>query len=179
MIFASLKKRIAAFLLDYIIISAYIILLVVVGVGLGSGPLKSMFRLLFANPNISELSAFIILVFPVILYFTFFEHSSWQATWGKRKMGLIVTDAKGGRISFIRSFVRSCLKFIPWELTHACIWRIPNWPLSPLTPPPIIIAGLILVWVIVAAYLLSIFYTKKHQALYDGIAGTYVVIGGK
>ena len=173
--FANLRLRFAAFLLDYLVIAAYIIILIVVSVLLGSGPLRQAFQGLFANPNSSELSAFLLLVLPVILYFALFESSSWQATWGKRKLGLRVTDTHGERLSVARSLVRSLIKFLPWELTHACLWRIPGWPLNPQTPSPIITAGLILVWVIAGAYVISLLVSKKHQTLYDMIAGSYVV----
>ena len=176
MTFANVRQRIGAFLLDYLIIVAYIVLLVIISVGLGFGPLRSVFSAMFADPNRSEISAFLLLVFPVILYFTLLECSSWQATWGKRKMGLCVIDTHGARLSFPRSLVRSLLKFAPWELTHACLWRIPGWPLAPTTPSPIVTAGLVLVWILVAAYLVSILVSKKHQALYDGNAGTYVIV---
>ena len=91
-------------------------------------------------------------------------------------MGLCVIDTHGARLSFPRSLVRSLLKFVPWELTHACLWHIPGWPLAPTTPSPIITAGLVLVWVLVAAYLVSMLVSKKHQALYDWIAGIYVIV---
>jgi uncharacterized RDD family membrane protein YckC len=176
MTFANVWPRIGAFLLDYLIISAYLVLLVIIGVGLGFGPLRSMFRAMFADPNSSEISAFLLLVLPVILYFALFECSSWQATLGKRKIGLRVVNTRGTRLSFPRSFARSLLKFVPWELTHACLWRIPGWPLAPATPSPIITAGLVLVWVLIGTYLLSLLVSKKHQALYDWIAGTYVIV---
>ncbi len=176
MTFASLWQRIEAFLLDYLIIAAYLVLLVIISVGLGLGPLRGAFRAMFADPNISEVSAFLLLVLPVILYFALFECSSWQATWGKRKMGLGVIDTHGVRLSFPRSFMRSLLKFVPWELTHACLWRIPGWPLAPTMPSPIITAGLALVWILVGAYLVSLLVSKKHQALYDWIAGTCVIV---
>ena len=176
MTYANVQQRIGAFLLDYFIIAAYLVLLVIISVGLGFGPLRRVFRAMFANPNSSEFSAFLLLVLPVILYFALFECSSWQATWGKRRMGLRVTDTHGARLSFPRSLLRSLLKFLPWELTHACLWRIPGWPLAPNTPSPIITAGLVLVWVLVAVYLASMIMSKKHQALYDWIAGTSVIV---
>ncbi|HET9918702.1 MAG TPA: RDD family protein [Ktedonobacteraceae bacterium] len=174
--YANIWQRIGAFLLDYLVIAAYIALLVIIGVGLGFGPLRGVFQAMFADPNISELSAFLLLVLPVILYFALFQCSSWQATPGKRKMGLRVIATHGTRLSFPRSFVRSLLQFVPWELTHACLWRIPGWPLAPTTPSPIITAGLVLVWVLVGANLLSILVSKKHQALYDWISGTAVIV---
>jgi uncharacterized RDD family membrane protein YckC len=176
MTFANVWQRIGAFLLDYLIIAAYIVLLVIISFGLGFGPLRSVFRAMFADPNSSEFSAFLLLVLPVILYFALLECSSWQATWGKRKMGLCVIDTYGVRLSFPRSLVRSLFKFVPWELTHACLWRIPGWPLAPTTPSPIITAGLVLAWILVAAYLVSMLVSKKHQALYDWITGTYVIV---
>ncbi|WP_201366703.1 RDD family protein [Dictyobacter formicarum] len=176
MMFASMWRRCSAFLLDYLIISAYLILLVIIGLGLRSGPFKTIFQIMFADPNVSEVSAFLLLVLPVLLYFALSEHSSWQATWGKRKMGLRVTDASGIRLSLPRSLARSLLKLVPWELTHACLWRIPGWPTTPTTPSPIVTTGLVLVWVLVGAYLISMLVGKKRQTLYDWIAGTYVVV---
>ncbi len=175
MIIASFQQRISAFLLDYLVIALYMIFLVIISVGLGMGPFRDAFRTMFANPNISEISAFLLLVLPVILYFTLFESSSWKASWGKRKLGLYVIDKHGERLTLPISFVRSILKFLPWELTHACLWRIPGWPLAPTTPSPLIIAGLALVWILVAAYLVSILTNKKHRSLYDLIAGTSVI----
>ena len=173
--FANLRLRIAAFLFDYLIIAAYIIVLIAVSVLLGFGPFRQTFQGLFANPNSSEITAFLLLVLPVILYFALFECSSWQATLGKRKIGLYVTNTQGDRLSLARSLVRSFIKFLPWELAHACLWRIPGWPFDPQTPPLIITVGLILVWVIIAAYVISLLMSKKHQTLYDMIAGSYVV----
>ena len=70
MTFAKVWQRMGAFLLDYLIIAAYLVLLVIISVGLGFGPLRSVFRAMFADPNSSEFSAFLTLVLPVILYFT-------------------------------------------------------------------------------------------------------------
>ncbi len=176
MAFANAQRRIKAFLLDYLIIAAYIVLLIIISVGLGFGPLHDVFRAMFANANISEFSAFLLLVLPVILYFALLECSSRQATWGKRKMGLRVVNTHYARLTLPRSFARSLLKFMPWELTHACIWRIPGWPTTPTTPSPIITAGLVLVWILVGAYLVSMLVSKKHQALYDWITGTCVIV---
>ncbi len=100
MIFANLWQRFEAFLLDYLIIAAYLILLVIVSVGLGFGPLRSVFQAMFADPNSSEFSAFLLLVLPIILYFALFEYSSWQATCGKRKMGLRVIDTHGAPLTY-------------------------------------------------------------------------------
>ena len=173
--FTAFRLRLLAFLLDNIFIAVSISVLVAVGLALGFGPLRVAFPKLFTDPNSSELTAFVSLVLPVILYFALFECSPWQATWGKRKMGLLVTNSCGKRLSLARSLLRSLLKFVPWELTHACLWRIPGWPLAPKVFPPIIVAGLVLVWVIGGGYVLSLFTSKAHQTLYDLLAETRVV----
>lgn len=174
--FASPRLRIEAFLLDYIIIAAYIGLLIATSFLLRLGPLRKTFRKLFANPNSSELTSFLLLVLPVILYFALSESSLWQATWGKRKMGIRVTNLHETRLSLPWSLLRSFIQFLPWELAHACLWRIPGWPSAPKTPPPIISAGLVFVWILVAAYLISMFTSKTHQTLYDRLVGAFVVV---
>lgn len=47
-----------------------------------------------------------------ILYFAFMESSPWQATLGKRAVGIRVTDLEGRRISFLRALGRYMGKFV-------------------------------------------------------------------
>ena len=167
--------RLLAFALDYFVISLYLALLVGVSFAVaqtGAGP---GFRALFSAPNSAELTAFLLLVLPVLLYFALFEASPWQATWGKRMLGLRVVTTSGARAGFARALWRNALKLIPWELTHACLWRIPGWPLAPETPPLWITVGLSLVWVIVVLYVLSLAFSRTGQTLYDWLAGVRVV----
>jgi uncharacterized RDD family membrane protein YckC len=70
---------------------------------------------------------------------------------------------------------RSLVKFVPWELTHLCLWNIPGWPTNVGEVPLLITAGLVLVWVIVIAYAVSPLFSAKKQTLYDRIAGTLVL----
>jgi uncharacterized RDD family membrane protein YckC len=50
------------------------------------------------------------------LYFATFESSPWQATPGKKVLGLRVTDLEGKRLSFIRASGRYFGKLISWLL---------------------------------------------------------------
>lgn len=170
-----LWKRLLAFALDYIVISVYLGLLVALGALLAHTPLGPSFRALFADPNSAELTAFALLVVPVLLYFALFESSRWQATWGKRVCGLRVVTEKGAPVGFPRALARNALKLVPWELTHACLWRIPGWPFAPETPPLWVDMGLILVWVIVAIYAISLAISPTRQTLYDRLAGVRVL----
>ncbi len=171
---ASPWRRLIAFALDYLVISAYLVVLVAFAFVIRLTPLAEPFGGLFANPLSAELSAFVLLVLPVVLYFALFEASERQGTWGKQRLGLKVTDAQGRRLTVPRSLARSLLKFIPWELTHACLWNIPGWPLSVVDIPPLIVVGLISVWVIVGIYIATLFLTNQHRSLYDLLAATYV-----
>jgi len=45
-------------------------------------------------------------------YFALFESSSWQATPGKKALGLVVTDLAGNRVSFARASGRNLAKHI-------------------------------------------------------------------
>jgi uncharacterized RDD family membrane protein YckC len=47
-----------------------------------------------------------------LLYWPIMESSARQATFGKRLLGLQVTDAAGGRLSFVRSLLRNIAKII-------------------------------------------------------------------
>ncbi len=50
------------------------------------------------------------------LYFALFESSSWQATPGKRVLGLLVTDMQGRPISFARASGRFFGKILSWAI---------------------------------------------------------------
>jgi uncharacterized RDD family membrane protein YckC len=169
-----LWSRLLAFAVDYLFIALYLLLLVGVGALIRLTPLGADFGALFANPASAELTSFMLLVLPVLLYFALTESSRWQATIGKRAVGLRVTTMDGGQISLPRALLRNALKLIPWELAHACLWRIPGWPLNPQEPPIWVTLGLILVWVVVAVYAISLAISKTGQTLYDHLASVRV-----
>lgn len=50
------------------------------------------------------------------LYYALFESSTWQATPGKRVLGLLVTDMQGRPISFARASARFFGKILSWMI---------------------------------------------------------------
>ena len=168
-------NRLVAFALDYLIISVYLVFLVALSFFISRTPLGPGFRALFADPSSAELTAFALLVVPVLLYFALLESSHWQATWGKRARRLQVVTVAETPAHPPRSLARNALKLAPWELTHACLWRIPGWPFAPQTPPVWASVGLVLVWILVVVYLVSLLTSRSGQAVYDRLAGTRVV----
>jgi len=160
--YAGFAKRLKAFLLDYLLIIAYIIVLAGVNFGiiLSGGALDEISPF-FASLLVKDAIAFLTVILPVILYFTLQESSSRQATWGKRKAGIRVVNANGETLTRMQSFVRSLVKFLPWQIAHTCLYHIPGWPLAVTTFPPGVMAGFALVYLLVGIYVASALVSKK------------------
>lgn len=164
----SIGTRILAFLWDYLIISGYLFLLV--GISLVARPL--LIPLFTADPVSAELTGFLLITLPVYLYFAISEGSPAHATWGKRKMGIVVANVQGGSVCIGNSLLRSALKFFPWELAHFTIWHV----VIPSGYPDYLIYTLFaIVYGLVIIYLISPLWSNKRQTLYDRIAGTVVM----
>jgi uncharacterized RDD family membrane protein YckC len=167
--YAGFWKRAAAFALDYVIIVIYLALLTLIGL-----LLNSWFRInqsLFSDRVNAQLTGFLLVTLPVTLYFAVGESSGRQATWGKAKLGLLVTDDRGERISFWRALARTALKFVPWELSHTIIWTI---VFSNPEGSVWVNFGFILVYGLISLNLASLVFTRKHQTIYDLLAKTFV-----
>ena len=172
---ASAGQRIAAFGWDYLLMAAYIVLLSAVSslVWLrgfdGAAPSPG------APPWGYDLLAFMTLVLPVILYFGISEGSMGQATWGKRRMGLRVVGQDGARLGTARSLLRSSLKFLPWQISHTCLFHVPGWPMNPESPPTWVVFGFGAALGLVSTYVGALVVSREGRTLYDRIAGSWVV----
>ena len=174
--YAGFAKRLKAFAFDYLIILAYIIVLAGVNFGvILRGRVLDDLSPFFASPVAKDMVAFLTLILPVILYFTLQEGSSHQGTWGKRKMGLRVVNAQGKTLTKIQAFVRSFVKFLPWQIAHTSIYQIkevvPGGPVELFD-----MTGFVLVYVLVGIYVATVFISKKHRTPYDWIADSYVIL---
>jgi uncharacterized RDD family membrane protein YckC len=169
--YAGLWARALAFALDYLIIAGYLILVAAMG-ALVNLAFPDLARVLFGSRVAGQTTGFVLVTLPVVLYFALLESSAWQASWGKRRCGLRVVDARGGRLSLARALERTALKFVPWELSHTLIWQI---RFGPAESPALVTAGFILVWLLVGANIASLALRPTHQTLYDRLAGTYVL----
>lgn len=166
--YAGFMQRAGAFALDYVIILIYL-----AAITLLMWLLNSLFSIndwLFADRVQAQFVAFLLVTLPVTLYFAMSESSNQQATWGKKRMRLQVGGYNGERISFWRSFARTLLKFIPWELSHTLIWEI---SFSSQTDSVLIYYGF--VYLVAGLNIASLLLTKNHQTIYDLLTKTYVV----
>lgn len=172
---AAAAARLKAFACDYLVIAAYLVLLVGVGLFMTFGPSGAYWREFMSDPVRADALAFLVLVVPVVLYFALGERSEARATWGKRRTGIEVVGLQGGRIGLGRSLVRSGLKFLPWQMAHTAMFHIPGFPASPGEPPDWSLPLLVATWTLVAVYLLGLTRIAGRRTLYDRAAGTEVV----
>lgn len=86
---ATAWQRVAAYLVDYLVIAVYVALLT--GASFASGASRRLDFALSGSPVLGQLVAFLALTLPVMLYFAVSEASPWQGTLGKRALKLRVT----------------------------------------------------------------------------------------
>ena len=108
---------------------------------------------------------------PSLLYFALMLRSSRQATLGMRLLKLKVADAGGGQIGFGQSLLRSAVMLMPFELNHAVMFHLLP---SDAPPPPSYFIGLVVCWVLIAAYIATMLLTRRRQSVHDLFAGTVV-----
>ncbi len=174
---AGVLKRLQAFGFDYLIISGYAVILAIITFSLTTMSKSLGLRVLWLNDPIrTDLLAFVLLVFPVILYFSLREGSPQGATWGKRRAGLRVINSDGGQLTRSQAIARSVLKFLPWQIAHTCIFHIEGWPSTPTDPSSLVITDFLVVWLMVAAYVGMWLVTRDHRTPYDWATGACVVI---
>jgi uncharacterized RDD family membrane protein YckC len=118
--YAGFWERLLAFVIDNLIIGVGIVLIVIPLLFLtGLGAVLSRIA---QDEDLGDAGFFLIIgmflvaatasVLVTWLYHAFMESSEWQATVGKRALGLIVTDMAGQRVSFGRSSGRHFGKII-------------------------------------------------------------------
>lgn len=165
--FASGKRRLLAFLLDFSVVTGYILFLLAIGIGISLLGYKPQ---LLETPAGLNVISFGILVLPVMLYFSLQEGSRRQATWGKRRQRIKVITTLGGEPGFWRSMWRSFVKFLPWNLAHVCVIS-----LSFGNESPIYLIGAIAAQGLAVVYVAGLWIGKKHRTVYDWLLGTCVV----
>lgn len=169
--YAGIQRRLVAFAYDYILIAIYIGILTATTLALAA--LGRPLNRLFADAVSSDLSAFVLVILPVIVYFSWQEGSTRQSSWGKRRVGLRVTDARGQPIGYRQAFLRSILKFVPWQMAHTAIFQISFADSQATIGVYLLLAG---AYGLATVYIVAIWRRRDHRALYDVLAGTAVIL---
>jgi len=132
----ALLARALAFAVDWLAIAAWggalFGLVLLVTSGEPSAP---------ANPWLGQAIGFAAMTAPVCLYFAFSESSRWQASLGKRALGLSVSSESGARLGFRSALLRNAAKFAPWELGHAVAQQAAHSGEAGLAPWVWLLAG--------------------------------------
>ncbi len=115
---------------------------------------------------------FLTVSLPIWFYFALSEHAKWQATLGKRLMGLQVVSVTGGKASWRQLFGRIGLKLLVWETFHLTL-MLPVPIMS--EPNPAFRSGFIIGFVMLLLYVLVMLRTDRQQSIHDLIAHTLVV----
>ena len=170
---AGLGRRATAFAFDYAWVLGWLVVVVVIGVVVRAA-WPDAAAAVFGDPIRAQATGFISVTLPISLAFAIAEASQRGATWGKRRMRLRVESAAGERIGLGRSLVRTALKFLPWELSHAAIWRF-AFPES--APEAVPIALISIAWGLIGAYVVTALVGSR-RTLYDRLSGTRVVDAG-
>lgn len=112
---------------------------------------------------------------PVWLYFTYFDSFKTKGAYGKRIMKLAVIDEQQERIGIGKSFLRTAMKLLPWEIAHlGVIFPVPLYFQADAGIRPLTIIGIVLFVV----YSLSILIDDNQRTMYDRWLGTRVVLEG-
>jgi uncharacterized RDD family membrane protein YckC len=162
--------RIAAFMVDYLVLAIYAVLLSLIVTTCLSN--SAIIPGEDSPRTHAHLMGFVTLTLPIWLYFTLQEGSSKRATLGKRLLRLQVNALPPKSMTTLRAGIRNAVKFLPWEIAHAAIWYVPGRPF--LDPMPT--ANLMICFTACLAslsYLASLFFFGGRTP-YDRLAGTVV-----
>ena len=155
---------------DYLVILGWLAVVTVLGVVvwavLPPGPATGAI-----SPVAADVVAFVVSVLPLWVYLTVTESGAAQATWGKRRTGLRVVDARGGRPRLGRAAVRNAVKLLPWQLAHVSVARI-----ILETPDMVVVAVTYALSLIIPVVSIAMAWRDPlRRALHDRVAGTRVV----
>ena len=159
--YADFWIRAGAFLIDSVII--IFLLILIFWVIIPNGKMLDWFLWQFRYGNWHQVLRNILLF--IVFYHVLFESSRWQATIGKRLLGLRITDLNGDRLSFYQAQWRQLAKifsgviFVMFYSSNDVIGQLAK-----------IFSG-----VIFGIGFLMVAFTKKKQGLHDKLVRTLVV----
>lgn len=158
-----LLKRIGAYLLD---ISILFIILAPTGfliqhvLGLSPSTAKEIYLTLVLNFSV-----------PAWFYFACSDQTRRGATIGKRLLSLRTETETSGQVRMGKATVRTAVKMIPWELTHASGFLLAP-ALGELSPGNY--AGIGMAYILIFVYLIVAWRTNGRRSTHDIVANTQV-----
>jgi uncharacterized RDD family membrane protein YckC len=160
-------RRVAAWAVDWLIISAYAVALVPLGLLLVGRSVRL--------PSLGwNAASFIVLIVPATVWLAAWEGARSGATPGKRLLGLRVRLSREGDVGRRRAAVRNTLKVaLPWELGHTAAFLLAD-PKGSGSTALVGMASAVLACALAAGYVASVFIGTGRTP-YDLAAATRVV----
>ena len=167
-----LLKRILAYLIDCTLCYAVIMLIIQWLILSNTREIIGITDEWFENSWNMQLYVLLTISLPAWLYFTYLDSNRSRGSYGKRIMKMAVRNMEDQSISPGRSFVRTILKLLPWEISHiGIIFPIPIYFAEDPNIRILTIAGMILFVI----YFVTIAFSRTRLAPYDKILGTQVI----
>jgi uncharacterized RDD family membrane protein YckC len=166
---ATFLLRFKAFIIDYILILIYLVGLFIFSVFL----FPSIQRFFTGSLIVAQFTGFLLVTFPVTLYFIISDSNIGEQSFGKRKAGIRVVGTNGEALPMLHVTFRTILKFLPWELSHFLVYRLIYIGDGEVPFTHYLLGGLI--YALIFAYILTAIFTKRKQSLYDIVAKTHVI----
>lgn len=172
---ASLKARLAALVIDYLVIIVYGFFLLGITIlfyKLAFGGIPDLINII--GPFGTQLIGFITLTLPILLYFYFTESGKRHASIGKRVAKITVASTSGASPSKKQIAIRTLVKFLPWEIAHTFVHQVVFYSQNDGTPPVWVMIGLSVANILPLIYVGYIVFRKDHRGPHDLVAKTIV-----
>ena len=166
---ATFIMRFKAFMLDYLLIFAYLVVLAIFNI-LIFPSVQSLFN---GSLVLAQFTGFLMVTLPVSLYFIISDSVIGRQSFGKRRMGIKVVNERNETLPILRAIFRTILKFLPWELSHYLVYRLVYLGDGEVPLNYYIIGGII--YALMFAYILTALFTKRKRSLYDIVVKTQVI----
>ncbi|MCZ8541207.1 RDD family protein [Psychrobacillus psychrodurans] len=161
--------RFKAFMLDYLLIFAYLVVLAIFNI-LIFPSVQSLFN---GSLVLAQFTGFLMVTLPVSLYFIISDSVIGRQTFGKRRMGIKVVNERNETLPILHAILRTILKFLPWELSHYLVYRLVYLGDGEVPLNYYIVGGII--YALMFAYILTALFTKRKRSLYDIVVKTQVI----
>ncbi|MCZ8534428.1 RDD family protein [Psychrobacillus psychrodurans] len=166
---ANFIMRFKAFMLDYLLIFAYLVVLAIFNI-LIFPSVQSLFN---GSLVLAQFTGFLMVTLPVSLYFIISDSVIGRQSFGKRRMGIKVVNERDETLPILHAIFRTILKFLPWELSHYLVYRLVYLGDGEVPLNYYIIGGII--YTLMFAYILTTLFTKRKRSLYDIVVRTQVI----
>lgn len=161
--------RLKAFMLDYLLILAYLAVLAIFNIFL----FPSLQNFFSESLVVAQFTGFLMVTLPVSIYFIISDSVIGGQSFGKRYMGIKVVNERNETLSILHATCRTILKFLPWELSHYLVYRLIYLGNAEVPLNYYIIGGII--YALMFAFILTSIFTKRKRSLYDIVVKTQVI----